>query len=146
MLWAPRFYLSEILASNLNVDHDSALPLARAGQCACWLLPSLIWSWATLLKAWPKAPKCTPTSKCTPKLFFSPFFVLLCFFFFLFPTRFIKLKDQGNLPIKYKRMQYLSTNYQFLVWKSIEKHDMMTCHHNTKLKPCLSPSKKRIMQ
>ena len=36
-----------------------------------------IWSWATLLKAWPKAPKCAPTSKCVPKLFFSPF---LCFF------------------------------------------------------------------
>ena len=73
----PDFTLAKILASNLTLHHDSALPLARAGQCACWLLPSLIWSWVTLLKPWPKAPKCTLTSKCTPKLFFLLF---LCFF------------------------------------------------------------------
>ena len=73
----PDFTLAKICSNLTLFHHDSALPLARAGQCACWLFSSLIWSWATLLKAWPKAPKCAPTSKCVPKLFFSPF---LCFF------------------------------------------------------------------
>ena len=81
----PDFTLAKILASNLTLHHDSALPLARAGQCVLIAYSPLIWSWATLLKAWPKAPKCAPTSKCVPKLFFSPFFCAsLLFFSFYF--------------------------------------------------------------
>ena len=98
----PDFNLAKICFNLTLLYHDIALPLARAGQCACWLLPPLIWSWATLLKAWPKAPKCAPTSKCSPKLFFFLLFSLFCaslLLFLLISYKIYKIKRSKKYTI-----------------------------------------------